>query len=386
MHGTPEDRNSNAGSVETFDGDESQDEIEDEEENIDEEELEEEEEEDIDEDMEDEAEDLSVSSKSENKFDMKKDMLPPSSLVGELMDKFGLSNIPQYSEALKQAWQESNKALQFHLTSKDRDNNNSSAVAPLSDKLNGLPAALRLREEFAKNMLQSQQAQTPSQVPLYNPFENPFDASKRLKLDGGDWWGLPGLHRGDPIFESLKAKSQMHPNSSANLLHNSLMKKESKRNDTCEYCGKIFKNCSNLTVHRRSHTGEKPYKCELCSYACAQSSKLTRHMKTHGRMGKDVYRCRFCDMPFSVPSTLEKHMRKCVVNQGKLHHHGRSHGHGHGHGHVPHGLTAGPLNSVGFPIPQLPNILNNGDDDSNILPPPQQQQSLAQVAGLKEEA
>lgn len=84
------------------------------------------------------------------------------------------------------------------------------------------------------------------------------------------------------------------------------------RNDTCEYCGKVFKNCSNLTVHRRSHTGEKPYKCDLCAYACAQSSKLTRHMKTHGRLGKDVYRCRFCDMPFSVPSTLEKHMRKCV--------------------------------------------------------------------------
>jgi hypothetical protein len=90
------------------------------------------------------------------------------------------------------------------------------------------------------------------------------------------------------------------------------------RNDTCEYCGKVFKNCSNLTVHRRSHTGEKPYKCDLCAYACAQSSKLTRHMKTHGRLGKDVYRCRFCDMPFSVPSTLEKHMRKCVQGNAGL--------------------------------------------------------------------
>ena len=88
-----------------------------------------------------------------------------------------------------------------------------------------------------------------------------------------------------------------------------------RRNDTCEFCGKIFKNCSNLTVHRRSHTGEKPYKCRLCAYACAQSSKLTRHMKTHGRMGKDVYKCKFCNMPFSVPSTLEKHMRKCVENK-----------------------------------------------------------------------
>ncbi|XP_064781811.1 B-cell lymphoma/leukemia 11B-like isoform X1 [Oncorhynchus masou masou] len=86
--------------------------------------------------------------------------------------------------------------------------------------------------------------------------------------------------------------------------------KESRRSDTCEYCGKIFKNCSNLTVHRRSHTGERPYKCDLCSYACAQSSKLTRHMKTHGQFGKEVYRCDICHMPFSVYSTLEKHMKK----------------------------------------------------------------------------
>lgn len=90
--------------------------------------------------------------------------------------------------------------------------------------------------------------------------------------------------------------------------------KREKRTDTCEYCGKVFKNCSNLTVHRRSHTGEKPYRCELCSYACAQSSKLTRHMKTHGRAGKETTYCKYCSMPFSVPSTLDKHMRKCEKN------------------------------------------------------------------------
>jgi hypothetical protein len=60
--------------------------------------------------------------------------------------------------------------------------------------------------------------------------------------------------------------------------------------------------------------GEKPYKCELCTYACAQSSKLTRHMKTHGRLGKETYYCKYCSMPFTVPSTLDKHMRKCDKN------------------------------------------------------------------------
>jgi len=105
-----------------------------------------------------------------------------------------------------------------------------------------------------------------------------------------------------------------------------------RRNDTCEFCGKVFKNCSNLTVHRRSHTGEKPYRCAICAYACAQSSKLTRHMKTHGGSGRvalgqspvqpydragsalrhgGAYRCRFCDVPFGQLSSLDRHIRLC---------------------------------------------------------------------------
>lgn len=278
LHRTPEDRTSNAGSVETLEGDDSEEEDEIDEEEEEEDELEEE-----------EAEDLSVPSQMS-----KNEGNPSASLVGELMDKFGLSNIAQYSEAYKQALQESNTALKLQLASKDRDNNNTSL------------SQLKIRDDFAKGLLP---VPPPQPLPLFPPFNDSYEATKRMKLDleRSDWW-LPGLPR----------ESKGVPGPSA-LLPNPLLKKESRRNDTCEFCGKVFKNCSNLTVHRRSHTGEKPYKCELCSYACAQSSKLTRHMKTHGRIGKDVYRCRFCEMPFSVPSTLEKHMRKCVVNQGKGH-------------------------------------------------------------------
>lgn len=310
MHRSSEDRASNAGSVETLDGEDSED---------DDDELEEEEEEEDElenEDDEEEAEDLSIPASqntpvSENggNNNTTSKLCQSASLVGELMDKFGLSNIAQYSEAYKQALQESNSALSS--MQKDRDNNNSSKTLP--GGLAGVGPPLRIRDEFVKGLIPT--VPPPQPMPLFAPFGDPFETSKRLKLDleRGDWW-LPKLEA-----KMAANAGGVGAGPSALLGGGPLLKKESRRNDTCEFCGKVFKNCSNLTVHRRSHTGEKPYKCELCSYACAQSSKLTRHMKTHGRLGKDVYRCRFCEMPFSVPSTLEKHMRKCVVNQGKGH-------------------------------------------------------------------
>ncbi|XP_044580485.1 B-cell lymphoma/leukemia 11A isoform X2 [Cotesia glomerata] len=209
------------------------------------------------------------------------------SLVGDLMEKFGLNNIAQYSEAYRQALQENHRGgfLKTESPSNLTNslNNNKEKDSALSPNFNSSATA--------------------------NIFSGTFP---RAGPDFGGLW-LPSAH----YLENSEFRKVTKATTSSLALQglpSPLLKKERHgRNDTCEYCGKVFKNCSNLTVHRRSHTGEKPYKCELCSYACAQSSKLTRHMKTHGRHGKDTYKCRFCEMPFSVPSTLEKHMRKCVV-------------------------------------------------------------------------
>ncbi|XP_011063735.1 PREDICTED: B-cell lymphoma/leukemia 11A isoform X1 [Acromyrmex echinatior] len=214
----------------------------------------------------------------------------PASLVGDLMEKFGLSNIAQYSEAYRQALQENHRSGFLKTES----------PCNLTNTLNN-----NKEKESALSPTNFNSSTTP----------NIFSGQGFPRSSGPDFGGLwlPSPHYLENN-EFRKASKATTSSLALQGLPSPLLKKErSGRNDTCEYCGKVFKNCSNLTVHRRSHTGEKPYKCELCSYACAQSSKLTRHMKTHGRHGKDTYKCRFCEMPFSVPSTLEKHMRKCVV-------------------------------------------------------------------------
>jgi len=51
----------------------------------------------------------------------------------------------------------------------------------------------------------------------------------------------------------------------------------------CEICKKICKDAHDLRKHVRTHTGEKPFKCQVCQQRFFQSSSQKIHEKTHQR-------------------------------------------------------------------------------------------------------
>uniref|UniRef100_A0A3Q1FS52 IKAROS family zinc finger 1 (Ikaros) n=1 Tax=Acanthochromis polyacanthus TaxID=80966 RepID=A0A3Q1FS52_9TELE len=77
----------------------------------------------------------------------------------------------------------------------------------------------------------------------------------------------------------------------------------------CSQCGASFTQKGNLLRHIKLHSGEKPFKCHLCSYACRRRDALTGHLRTHS-VGKP-HKCAYCGRSYKQRSSLEEHKERC---------------------------------------------------------------------------
>ncbi|KAF4078654.1 hypothetical protein AMELA_G00201720 [Ameiurus melas] len=75
----------------------------------------------------------------------------------------------------------------------------------------------------------------------------------------------------------------------------------------CELCHKRFSRRDKLNLHSRSHTGEKPHKCKHCTYAAADSSSLKKHLRVH--YDERPFKCQICPYASRNSSQLTVHLR-----------------------------------------------------------------------------
>ena len=139
---------------------------------------------------------------------------------------------------------------------------------------------------------------------------------------------FPGLHQEDRFLLSLKERSLMstHENQGRRETTMEGVKVDSEllnlsrsgaghgvnhssglSSFECISCKKLFSTPHGLEVHvRRTHSGQRPYACDICNKTFGHAVSLSQHRAVHTH--ERTFECKQCGKCFKRSSTLSTHL------------------------------------------------------------------------------
>ncbi|CAL8121450.1 unnamed protein product [Orchesella dallaii] len=84
---------------------------------------------------------------------------------------------------------------------------------------------------------------------------------------------------------------------------------------TCPVCSKSASSKTELEMHMRVHTNERPFPCSMCSIACTNSANLKSHMRVHS--AEKPFCCNVCGKRYSSSPAYKAHCQNHTGNNGR---------------------------------------------------------------------